>query len=444
LFFLSVLSRAFLFQHCFSPYLPLDHFSHPHIPSRQKIAELEAEYAKTQKNKATNYHLGLIKAKLAKLRRELIEPTGGGGGKGGDGFDVAKSGDTRVGLVGFPSVGKSTLLTKLTGTFSEAASYEFTTLTAIPGTLHYRGARIQIVDLPGIIEGAKDGKGKFIFPPSLLLSPSPLSPRRKNSGFASCSSNDFSSVFMHYNLFCAPGRPRPKSSAFAHPSLPLALPPSLPPLPHPMIGRGRQVISAARTCNIILVVLDVAKPATHKILIERELDGFGIRLNQEPPRIMFRKKDKGGINYQAFVPQTSLDAEAVTAICREYKIHNADVHLRCDATVDQIIDVVEGNRKVGNLGGGKEGGRERGREGRREGKREGRRDERIRSSAFILLLSSFYEKKDFILVTLILPPSLPFSLPPFHPPSLSPFLPSSLPPSLLLPPRTVHARRVRA
>ena len=55
--------------------------------------------ARTQRNKATMGHLGLLKARLAKLRRELIEPKGGGGGSG-EGFDVAKTGDARIGFVG--------------------------------------------------------------------------------------------------------------------------------------------------------------------------------------------------------------------------------------------------------------------------------------------------------------------------------------------------------
>lgn len=115
--------------------------------------------ARTQKNKATSSHLGLLKARLAKLRRELITPQGGGGGSG-EGFDVAKTGDARVGFVGFPSVGKSTLLSNLAGVYSEVAAYEFTTLTTVPGVIRYRGAKIQLLDLPGIIEGAKDGKGR--------------------------------------------------------------------------------------------------------------------------------------------------------------------------------------------------------------------------------------------------------------------------------------------
>ena len=56
--------------------------------------------ARTQRNKNTMGHLGLLKARLAKLMRELIEPKGGGGGTGEAGFDVAKTGDARIGFVG--------------------------------------------------------------------------------------------------------------------------------------------------------------------------------------------------------------------------------------------------------------------------------------------------------------------------------------------------------
>lgn len=63
-------------------------------------------------------------------------------------------------MIGFPSVGKSTLLSSITDTESLAAAYEFTTLTCIPGVINYNDAKIQLLDLPGIIEGASEGKGR--------------------------------------------------------------------------------------------------------------------------------------------------------------------------------------------------------------------------------------------------------------------------------------------
>lgn len=100
----------------------------------------------------------------------------------------------------------------------------------------------------------------------------------------------------------------------------------------------------ARTCSLIFIVLDVLKPLEHKRIIEKELEGFGLRLNKEPPNIAFKKKEKGGINLTLAVPQSSLDLDNVRSILAEYRIHNADVTLRCDATADDLIDVVEGNR----------------------------------------------------------------------------------------------------
>ncbi|MGB9719790.1 MAG: OBG GTPase family GTP-binding protein [Candidatus Anstonellales archaeon] len=123
---------------------------------QEKIKAIEEEIARTQKNKATEHHLGLLKAKIAKLRRALLAPKKSGGA----GYDVKKTGDATVSIIGFPSVGKSTLLNALTGAKSKTAAYEFTTLSTIPGGLIYKGAEIQVLDLPGIIQGAKDGKGR--------------------------------------------------------------------------------------------------------------------------------------------------------------------------------------------------------------------------------------------------------------------------------------------
>ncbi len=54
-----------------------------------------------------------------------------------------------------------------------------------------------------------------------------------------------------------------------------------------------------------------------------------------------RRKEKGPINFQAMVPQSVLTQDIVAMICREYRILSCDVFVRCDATIDQLIDVIE-------------------------------------------------------------------------------------------------------
>lgn len=124
----------------------------------QRIKELEDEIRNTQYNKATQHHIGLVKAKIAMLREK--QAARAAGGKKGEGYAVKKSGDATVILLGFPSVGKSTLLNALTGAKSKVGAYEFTTLTVIPGLLEYEHAKIQILDMPGVVHGAASGKGR--------------------------------------------------------------------------------------------------------------------------------------------------------------------------------------------------------------------------------------------------------------------------------------------
>ena len=145
-------------------------------------------------------------------------------------------------------------------------------MTCVPGTLEYKGSRIQVLDLPGIIEGAAHGK-----------------------------------------------------------------------------GRGREVIAVARNADAILIVLDAGKEGLnrHREILEQELETVGIRLNKRPPDVTFKKKTTGGVKFASTVPLTKLGPEpdkVAMNILREYRVSNADILAREDISVDELVDVIVGNR----------------------------------------------------------------------------------------------------
>jgi len=128
--------------------------------TNEQIKELEERISKTKYNKKTQHAIGLYKAKLAMLKEKAEARASTGKAKGDDRYSVRKTGDGSVVLLGFPSVGKSTLLNKLTNAKSDIGAYSFTTLSAVPGMMNYKHAKIQVIDVPGIVTGAASGRGR--------------------------------------------------------------------------------------------------------------------------------------------------------------------------------------------------------------------------------------------------------------------------------------------
>jgi len=230
------------------------------MEKEEEIKNIEEEIRRTKYNKHTQYHIGRLKSKLARLREEAEKKKSGRGKV----LSLRKSGDATVLLVGFPSVGKSTLLNKITSAESRTGEYDFTTVDVIPGVMEYNSSRIQILDIPGIVSGASSGK-----------------------------------------------------------------------------GRGKEILSFVRNADLILIMID--KPEQIKV-IGKELYDSGFRLNKEKPKVIMKKTDRGGIKVNSAVKLTHVDKRMINVVLNERGIHNADVLVREDLTLDRLIDSVSRNR----------------------------------------------------------------------------------------------------
>ena len=131
---------------------------------------------------AKDFDTGKVIGEITKDNQEIILLKGGMGGRGNSHFKSSTNQSPHyaqpgigssenwfilelkvladIGLVGFPNAGKSTLLSVITAAKPEIADYPFTTLVPNLGIVSYRDHKSFIMaDIPGIIEGASEGKG---------------------------------------------------------------------------------------------------------------------------------------------------------------------------------------------------------------------------------------------------------------------------------------------
>ena len=116
---------------------------------------------------------GFLLRDLTQAGEEVIVALGGKGGKGNSRKKDATPGEkgeskelalelkliADVGIIGFPNVGKSTFISRISRARSKIANYPFTTKTPVLGILSTEDSSITFADMPGLIEGAHSGRG---------------------------------------------------------------------------------------------------------------------------------------------------------------------------------------------------------------------------------------------------------------------------------------------
>ncbi|MFH2021313.1 MAG: TGS domain-containing protein, partial [archaeon] len=107
-------------------------------------------------------------------------------------------------------------------------------------------------------------------------------------------------------------------------------------------GRGKEVLSAIRSADMIILLVDIHQLNHYRFLM-KELYNSDFRLNKKKPDVIIKKISRGGISIGSTVP-LKVDKKTLAAILGEFRIMNADVLIRSPIDADEMIDCIEGNK----------------------------------------------------------------------------------------------------
>lgn len=109
-------------------------------------------------------------------------------------------------------------------------------------------------------------------------------------------------------------------------------------------GRGREVLSVMQNADLAIILIDVLRPQVYEVILN-EIQEAHLRLNKTPPDVKIKKKLKDGIRIGKTVSLPDLRDDTIKSICKEMGISNADILIRSPIDVDDLIDVIEGNKR---------------------------------------------------------------------------------------------------
>ena len=124
---------------------------------RERLIALEKMLSTVPKHKGTEKLVLQIKRRMTKLKREEEAREAKKGTS--KGFNIRKEGAAQIVLVGPPNAGKSSFLKTVTKADVDVGNYAFTTVELTPGMLPINDIQIQLVEVPGIIDGVSAGRG---------------------------------------------------------------------------------------------------------------------------------------------------------------------------------------------------------------------------------------------------------------------------------------------